>query len=87
MNLHLVLTHHWFDMVEEGKKTIEYRRISPHWKRMIWDRREQLKTVSFSRAYTPQKITKRISNIDIGTCPIPGWDGQYYRIHLAEGLA
>lgn len=29
--LKLVLTHKWYDMIEAGVKTEEYRELSPHW--------------------------------------------------------
>ena len=84
MTLHLVLTEHWFDETKSGHKRTEYRAMSDHWQRLIWERREQLKHVKFQRAFAknPQRMTFDISNIDIGPCPIPGWSGEYYRIHF-----
>ena len=87
MNLHLVLTHHWFTEILEGRKLIEYREIKPHWTKLIWERRNELKTVTFARAYTKTTITREIIKIDKGTCPYPDWDGEYYRIHFKKGDA
>ena len=41
-NLHLVLTGHWYDMIDRGEKPEEYREITPYWmKRLMscygWD--------------------------------------------------
>jgi hypothetical protein len=33
--LKLVLTHHWYDMIESGEKKEEYREITPYWVRKI----------------------------------------------------
>jgi len=34
--LHLVLKKKWFDLIESGEKTIEYREVKPYWtKRLI----------------------------------------------------
>jgi len=30
--LHLTLKKKWFDLIAQGKKKIEYRKIKPHWK-------------------------------------------------------
>jgi hypothetical protein len=80
--LFLVLTHNWYDETESGRKRVEYRAITPKWRGQIWDNREQLKTVRFARGYTSRQIVCQITAIDIGPCPIPGWEGNFYRIHF-----
>lgn len=36
--LDLVLTYHYYDMIDVGDKREEYRGIYPHWiKRLLWD--------------------------------------------------
>lgn len=82
ITLRLVLTHHWYDLTERGEKLIEYRAITPFWNRMIWKRRMSITRVCFQRAYTQTRTTRRVDFIDIGPCPIPGWAGEYYRIHF-----
>lgn len=81
ITLHLVLRHHWFDLTEHGEKTVEYRAKTPRWLRLIYDRRDRINRVKFSRGYSPHTITRRVILIDIGPCPIPGWEGEYIRIH------
>jgi len=84
MTIHLVLTYHWFDEILAGRKDIEYRRICGKWIRDIGIKRNQITHVIFQRAYDkhPKTILRKVTKIDIGPCPYPGWSGDYYRIHL-----
>ena len=82
ITLNMVLTYHWFDEMVAGRKDVEYRAMTPHWKRLIWDRRERLLDARFSRGYTKTTITRPILEIDIGPCPYEGWEENYYRIHM-----
>jgi len=81
--LHLPLTHHWYDETERGAKCIEYRVMIPRWEKQIWQRRVEITHVRFSRGYTSRTLTRPVERIDIGPCPIPGWGGDYYRIHFS----
>ena len=81
--LHLVLTHHWYDATKNKMKRVEYRSMSAHWTRQIWDKREKIGHVRFARGYTKITQTFKVNKIDIGTCPIEGWDGYFYRIHFS----
>lgn len=80
--VHLVLTYHWFDEMTDLRKDVEYRAMTPHWKRLIWDRRDEIAAARFSRGYTSETIIRPVIGIDIGPCPYDGWHGEYYRIHL-----
>ena len=82
--LHLVLTRHWFDETERGAKSVEYRKMTDQWRRLIWDRREEITHVRFSRAYSKTTLTFPVEKIDIGECPIPGWGEKYFRIHFLQ---
>lgn len=33
--LHLVLTHHWYDMIDDGLKSEEYRSLTPRYRRLL----------------------------------------------------
>jgi hypothetical protein len=79
--LHLVLTAHWYDEHASGRKDVEYRAMSPHWTRLILARRKELTHVRYSRGYSSTTMIRKIERIDIGTCPLEGGDGMYYRIH------
>jgi len=84
--LKLVLTNKWFDAHVDGSKRIEYRRMCAFWKTRIWDKRYELKNVRFQRAFNPpvKFAWFEIIKIDIGSCPIDGWGGNYYRVHFKE---
>lgn len=82
--LHLPLTHHWYDETEHGAKCIEYRVMIPRWEKQIWQKRDRITHVRFSRGYTSRTIIFPVKRIDIGPCPIPGWAGEYYRIHFLQ---
>ena len=87
MNLHLVLTHHWFDEVKSGRKRIEYRKTTLYWYKRIWAKwcaGQQIKTVTFARGYTSETITFDVTAIDQGKCPYPEWNGWYYRIYFKK---
>lgn len=85
MRLHLVLTYHWYDEIAAGRKTIEYRAMTHHWDKLIWKRRKQIVEVRFARGYTKTVLVRSVVGIDIGPCPYHGWEGNYYRIHFADG--
>ena len=86
--INLVLTGHWYDETAAGRKRVEYRMMKTEdgapsrWLGELWHRKDTLKRVRFSRGYTPTTQTFDIVKIDIGPCPIPGWPGEYYRIHF-----
>ena len=82
VTIHLVLTRHWYDKIAAGPKRVEYRKMSDHWKRLIWDRRESVSRVRFSRGYTKITLEFDVTKIDIGPCPYDGWDDTYYRIYF-----
>ena len=86
MNLHLVLTYHWFDEIEAGRKLVEYREKTHYWFKRIWLNRKKIKTVTFARGYTSRTMTFKVHKIDLGKCPYPDWDGEYNRIHFSERI-
>ncbi len=86
--INLVLTNHWYDETAAGRKRVEYRVMTgggggpSQYLGQLWHQRHTLKRVRFSRGYTPTTQTFDIVKIDVGPCPIPGWSGEYYRIHF-----
>ncbi|MGJ8674046.1 hypothetical protein [Rubritalea sp.] len=82
--LHLVLTYYWYDRTARGMKDVEYRRMCDQWRRLIWERREEITHVRFQRGYTSENRTFEVCKIDIGECPIYGWDEEYYRVHFVN---
>ena len=85
--LHLVLTHHWFHETTKpiDPKRTEYRNMTERWMKIIYARRDSLKFIRFARGYTKTTATYAISHIDLGPCPLPGWEGtDRIRIHFEE---
>lgn len=62
-NLKLVLTYHWFDEIEAGRKTVEYREVKDTWKRL---ETEKYTTVTFYRGYAKNRkeMTFEIKSIE-----------------------
>jgi len=81
-DVHLVLTHYWFDEIYEGQKTVEYRDNIPFWQKRIIEKKPN--RVIFHRGYTNEVILAEISKIDIGECPYEGWDDKYIRVHFCN---
>lgn len=79
--VHMVLTYHWYDEIASGRKQIEYRKCNAYWKRRLGTF-PYPQLVVFRRGYTSTIMTRRIRKITRGECPIPGWDGEYYQVHL-----
>lgn len=84
LTIKLPLSHHWYDETESGRKRVEYRRMSNHWRKLLWDKRGMISHVRFQRGFqTPiRQITFEVERIDVGDCPIDGWDDKYYRIYF-----
>jgi len=50
---HLILKHKWYDAIDRGEKTVEYRRNTAYWRRRILD----CDRVVFHRGYTSTTMT------------------------------
>lgn len=79
----LNLKRHWYAEVAEGRKTVEYRALGRYWQ----SRLERLKPgdrIRFRLGYYDRAsdIEATVDGIDIGPCPYPGWDGDFYRIRF-----
>ncbi len=64
--LDLVLKGKWYDMIESGEKSEEYRDFIQHWVSRIWYHKTELKAVRFHRGYTNRTMTFEIKEIAIG---------------------
>lgn len=83
-NLSLVLKHKWYDLIECGEKTSEFREIKPYWDTRL---AKNYDTVTFQRGYTSTKICYKIISISKTTKPTDlGSDKPYYEIKLGERL-
>ena len=76
--LYLHLKKKWYEMIESGVKTEEYREIKPYWdKRLMRDKwnfctdslchiPQKLDAVKFSYGYTKRTMTFELNRITIG---------------------
>ena len=65
--LHLVLNHHWFDLIISGKKTSEYRERTDYWNKRLTNK--QYDTVIFHKGYTNTTAAYKIVSVCITTAP------------------
>ena len=49
-NLYLFLKYKWYDLIESGQKTSEYREIKPYWINRLENKHYD--TVTFQRGFT-----------------------------------
>lgn len=66
--LDMVLTHYWFDEILAGRKTCEYRRVTPYWTRRIGSLKKGDYLI-FRRGYTNRLLARRVERIRI----LDGW--------------
>ena len=80
---HLVLKRKWFAKIWNGEKTVEYRSLTPYWKRRL-EKLGQRFFVEFMWGMKKNgpRILCQVHKVDIGKCPYPGWPGKFYRIHF-----
>lgn len=83
MTLHLTLTALWYDCIAWDMKTVEYRALTPFWKKRV-TKLVAGDTLVFHRGYTRTTLTATVTGWDIGTCPYVGWEGEYYRISFTK---
>lgn len=82
-NLSLVLMHKWYDLIECGEKTSEFREIKPYWTKRLEGK--DYDTVTFQRGYTSTKLCHKIISISKTTEPTDLGSGKpYYEIKLGE---
>ena len=87
--LHLILKRRWFDLVAAGVKSVEYREVTPYWRKRL---RKTFDVVHFRNGYhrdAPQ-VTRRWMGCDLQCFyhatgengeELHGW---YYCVHLGE---
>lgn len=82
--LHLVLNHHWFDLIISGKKTSEYRECSEYWNKRLTNK--HYNTVVFHKGYTNTTATYKIVSIAITTKPNDLGTGKCWEIKLDKQI-
>ena len=85
--LYLSLKKEWYDMIEKGIKTEEYREIKDFWFKRLTNK--DFKYVQFSYGYTKRTMTFICEGIEIGTGN-PEWGAEpgkkYFVIKLGRRL-
>ena len=79
----LNLTRRWFDAIRRGGKRTEYRAATPYWAARLGrlgDGSEILFRPGYARS--AEDLPARVVSVDVGPCPYPGWDGNYFRIRF-----
>lgn len=84
-NLFLVLKYKWFDLIESGQKTSEYREIKPFWDKRL---NKHYDTVTFQRGYSknPCRMIFKILEITKTTLPNDLKKEKVYEIKLGERI-
>lgn len=74
------LKKEWYEKIIAGEKRVEYRRVSPYWAARL----DPLKSsqVRFQLGYGGPTADAIVEHIEIGPCPYPGWEGDYYQVHF-----
>ena len=87
-DLFLPLTRKWFAKIWNGEKRTEYREVKPYWKERrnleswVGDNRQRFIMFMIGYAKTGPRMLAQTKGVDIGQCPYPGWNGDYYRIRF-----
>lgn len=85
--LYLILKDEWYDMIERGIKTEEYREIKGYWIKRLEGK--EFNRVRFSLGYTKRTMIFLCDGIEIGTGN-PKWGAEpgknYYVIKLGRRL-
>ena len=63
--LHLVLKHQYYDAIDRGEKTVEYRNNTKYWRRRIaakWNN-NGINKVVFHKGFTKTTVTFQIKDV------------------------
>lgn len=84
-NLHLVLKAKWYNLIESGEKTSEYREVKPYWDNRL---NKHYDTVTFQKGYNknPPKMTFEIISIEKTSAPNDLELEEVYEIKLGKRL-
>lgn len=61
--LHLILTHHWYDMIESGAKRVEYRACTMRYARLLQGKTEVIFHKGYTKTIMRFKITRLSAHI------------------------
>ena len=81
----LSFKRYWFAKIWNGEKVVEYRKVTPKYKRLAdWVGNDRPRFMMFYIGMMPTgpRLLVQVSKIEIGPCPIKGFDGDHYIIHF-----
>ena len=85
-DLILSLKRMWFAKIWNGEKRTEYRAVKPYWTKRIgsWVGDNTPRFIVFQIGYQKDglRLLVQTTGIDVGSCPYPGWNGDYYRLRF-----
>ena len=76
----LSLKRKWFAKIWNGEKSVEYRAVTPKYKRLatwIGEARGVFMMFYIGMMKTGPRMLVQVSKIDVGPCPLEGFDGEY----------
>ena len=78
--LHLILKKEWFDKIENGTKTIEYREKTPYWDNRL---KKSFSTVLFQLGYSKdaKRMTAQIKKIQVEIISHPFFGNQPIEVY------
>lgn len=80
------VNNHWISRLTFTEFTKEFARKEGRYLWSIeackWPEVEAIFRLGYSRKYPD--IVRRVTKIDIGTCPYDGWEGEYFRIYFEK---
>ena len=81
----LSLKRRWFAKIWNGDKNVEYRAVKPKYKKLaqwVGNAHGVFMVFYIGMMSTGPRLLVQVSKIEIGKCPIEGFDGDYYAIHF-----
>ena len=84
-DLFLPLKTKWYDLIDSGEKTSEYREVKPYWDNRL---SKHYDTVTFQRAFpkNPPRMTFKIISIEKVNHPNDLGLNEVYEIKLGERI-
>ena len=81
----LSFKRNWFAKIWNGEKTVEYRAVKPKYAKLskwVGDTPGVFFVFYIGMMASGPRLLVQVKKIDIGKCPLEGFDGDYYRIHF-----
>lgn len=83
-NLFLVCREYWYDKINSGAKTKEYRQVTDHYTQLLF--KKKYETITLARAYTKTQMRFKINSIKKVNTPNDLNLPEVYEISLGERI-